>query len=209
MPVPNNIFDTMPPGSYDAGRVAIRNGDIALFAGREGPSRLIEHFTHSTFCHVGFIWRMDDIDRVMLLESVEDVGVRMLPLSSKMNGGLSGKPYNGQLMIARHDGFPAPGPDFNKAFGEMTRFAVDRLGCPYNTEEITMIGAKIAASFLHEALPNFLQPSNAYICSEYADICYRKVGVIIARQDADLVVPADFARDPRVQPVVAIKPDTP
>src|ERR1019366_7556320 len=103
----------------------MQNGDIALFAGREGMSRVIEHFTNSVFCHVGFIWRMDDIDRIMLLESVEVVGVRMLPLSSKVNGGTVGKPYNGQMVIARHAGFPPPGDEFNARFRDLTEFAVD------------------------------------------------------------------------------------
>ena len=206
MAIANSILTDMPPVSYDAARAQIRNGDIALFAGQEGMSRLIEHATDSTFCHVGFIWRMDNIDRIMLLESVEVVGVRMLPLSSKMNGGLSGKPYNGNLVVARHDDFPGPGAAFDDAFGKMTRFAVDRLGCPYNAEEIGLIGANIAAGLAGVVLPNFLKPTNAYICSEYADACYRALGIQIERKRADFIAPADFANDQKVKTVVAIKP---
>jgi hypothetical protein len=206
MAVPNSIFTDMPAGSYDVARPLIRNGDIALFAGQEGMSRLIEEATHSPFCHVGFIWRMDDIDRIMLLESVEVEGVRMLPLSSKISGGLSGKPYNGQMLVARHDDFPAPGPAFDAAFGEMTKVAVDRLGCPYNAEEIGLIAANIAAGMAGINLPNFLKPSNAYICSEYADICYRALGIQITRSRPNFVAPADFANDPKVQPIITLRP---
>ncbi len=206
MAVANSIFTDMPAGAYDAARPLIRNGDIALFSGQEGMSKMIEHFTDSVFCHVGFIWRMDDIDRIMLLESVEVVGVRMLPLSAKINGGLSGKPYNGKMLVARHDDFPPPGDNFNKAFGEMTKVAIDRLGCPYNAEEIGLIAANIAAGLAGIHMPDFLKPENAYICSEYADICYRALGIQIARKQADFIAPADFANDPKVKPVVTLKP---
>ncbi|HEY2359106.1 MAG TPA: hypothetical protein VGH86_16775 [Phenylobacterium sp.] len=207
MAVASSVFVDMPAGSYDAARPLIRNGDIALFAGHGGMSRLIEHFTGSPFSHVGFIWRMDAIDRIMLLESVEDVGVRMLPLSSKVNGGLSGRPMDGQLLVARHDDFPAPGAAFDAAFGEMTKVAVDRLGCPYNVEEIGLIGANIAAALAHIDMPDVLKPSNAYICSEYADVCYRALGIEIARSRPHFVAPADFANDPKVKAIVTLKPD--
>jgi len=207
MTVAKTIFNDMPSGSYDAARPLIKNGDIALFAGQEGMSKLIEHFTDSPFCHVGFIWRMDDIDRIMLLESVEVVGVRILPLSAKINGGLSGKPYNGQMLVARHDDFPLPGPAFNTAFRTMTETAVDRLGCPYNADEIGMIATELAAGLAGVKIPGFMKPSNAYICSEYADICYRALGIQIQRVRPDFIAPADFANDPKVKPVVTLKPD--
>ena len=207
MAVASSVFADMPAGSYDAARPLIRNGDIALFSGHGGMSRLIEHFTVSPFSHVGFIWRMDAIDRIMLLESVENLGVRMLPLSIKVNGGLSGSPMNGELLVARHDDFPAPGPAFDAAFGEMTKVAVDRLGCPYNVEEIGMIGANIAAALGGIEVPEVLKPSNAYICSEYADVCYRALGIEVARKRPHFVAPADFADDPRVRAIVTLKPD--
>jgi len=207
MAIPHGILDTQPAEIYAQARSQIRNGDIALFAGREGMSRIIEHFTESLFCHVGFIWRMDDIDRIMLLESVENAGVRMLPLSSKVNGGRTGAPYNGQLVIARHEDFPAPGPGFDAAFHKMSQFAVDRLGCPYNAEEIAMIGATFAADLAGFALPAHMKPSNAYICSEYADLCYQALGIKIARARPHFVSPADFANDPKVHAVTTLRPD--
>jgi hypothetical protein len=150
---------------------------------------------------------MDDIDRIMLLESVEAVGVRMLPLSSKVNGGLSGSPMDGQLLVARHEDFPAPGPAFDAAFGEMTKVAVDRLGCPYNVEEIGMIGANIVAALAGVDTPDVLKPSNAYICSDYADICYRALGIEISRKRPHFIAPADFANDAKVKAIVTLKPD--
>jgi hypothetical protein len=207
MTVPNDIFKTMAPVSYDAARPKIQNGDIALFSGKNGFGPVIEEFTDSPFCHVGFIWRMDDIDRIMLLESVEVVGVRMLPLSSKVTGGLSGKPFDGNILVARHADFPSPDSDgFLDKFRDMTEFAVDRLGCPYDPVEIAAIAMQIGAGMLNLEFPEHLKPTNAYICSAYADICYRKIGIEIARARPDFIAPADFARDPKVSAIAAIAP---
>lgn len=206
MTITKQDFEAFPTRTYDEARTDIRNGDIALFSGDEGMSKLIEHFTGSPFSHVGFVWRMDDIDRILLLESVEVAGVRMLPLSSKINGGLSGRPYNGTLLIARHDEFPQPGPTYNEAFGRMTRVAVDRLGCPYNADEIAMIAVNMAAGLAGIELPDTMKPSNAFICSEYADACYRELGIEVGRKVHHFVAPADFANDPKVRPIVRIGP---
>jgi hypothetical protein len=205
---PNETYSTGKLETYAEARDRIRNGDIALFAGRDAGSRIIEHFTDSAFCHVGFVWRMDAIDRIMLLESVETKGVRMLPLSSKVNGGEVGEPYDGKIVIARHRDFPAAGPDFDAKFSAMTQFAADRLGCPYNLAEIIMIGATIAAGLAGFALPAKLKPSNAYICSEYADVCYRTLGITIARKRPNFIAPADFANDPKVDGVAVIRPES-
>lgn len=206
MTIAETILTDMPSVTYDQARDLIRNGDIALFAGGEGMSLAIEHFTQSPFSHVGFIWRMDNIDRVMLLESIEVAGVRLVPLSTKINGGSAGKPYPGKMVVARHAGFPAPGPDFDRLFGEMTRFAVDRLGCPYGADDMARIVFKIAAGMAHVNLPGHLKPDNAYICSEYADICYRSIGIAIEWNKEGFIAPADFARDPQVSAVVTVHP---
>ena len=61
-------------------------------------SRLIEHFTDSPFCHVGFIWRMDDIDRIMLLESAGgDLIKRSLPVADA----------NGEVMMVLDEKSPS------------------------------------------------------------------------------------------------------
>ena len=111
------------------------------------------------------------------------------------------------MLVARHSGFPEPGPQFDAMFGEMTKFAVDRLGCPYGVEDMSKIAFKIAMGLAHVDLPDHLKPANAYICSEYADICYRKVGINIEWNNQGYISPADFARDPKVKPVVTVTTD--
>ena len=113
------------------------------------------------------------------------------------------------MLVARHAGFPEPGPAFDAMFGEMTKFAVDRLGSPYGAEDMSKIAFKIAMGLARIELPEHLTPRNAYICSEYADICYRKIGIEIAWNRQGFIAPADFARDPKVTPVVTVRPAAP
>ncbi len=141
------------------------------------------------------IWRMDDIDRIMLLESVEVVGVRMLPLSSKMMAGPSANPTTASCSSPVMMTFPQPGGDFATKFRAMTEFAVDRLGCPYNAEEIGMIAATIGAGMAGIEMPAFLNLRTPTSAPEYADICYQTIGTQIARKRPNFIAPADFAND--------------
>ena len=65
---------------------ASQTGDILLFSTVGGFSSLIEQFTDSLWSHAAFIWNMEDIDRVILLESVETFGVRAIALSNRIDG---------------------------------------------------------------------------------------------------------------------------
>lgn len=212
MPVDPTVLDG-PATPYAAARALIRNGDIALFDGNEPFSKLIETFTDGPFGHVGFVWRMDDIDRVMLLESVDQLGVRLIPLSTKVNGNGTdaNKPYTGQLVIARHQDFPEgiadPTHPDNDRFRLMTRFAVDRVGCPYSARDIAGIAARILEGFAGRVEAHDLVPDGSYICSEYAYECYRQIGIDIAYSPEKFIAPNDFARDPKVGFIAQVGPD--
>lgn len=205
MPISQDEFEVMPAVAYQDARDLIRNGDIMLFSGTEPFSRIIQHFTDSRWSHVGFIWRMEEIDRIMLLESVEKAGVRAVSLSSRVEGGVVAKPYKGELLVVRHKRFPQPHELDRKTFADMTRFAVDRLGCPYDIDEIAKITLRIAAHMGNFELPEHLKPDNAYICSEYAAECYSALGIDIKRAMSSFVSPADFAADPDIEPVVRLR----
>ena len=198
---------------YSQARALIQNGDIALFHGDEPFSKLIETFTDGPFSHVGFVWRMDDIDRVMLLECVDQLGVRLIPLSTKINGNgtPSNPPYTGKLVIGRRRDFPigiagADHPD-NGKFRDMTKFAVDRVGCPYSAHDIAGIAARIMVGFAGVTAAKDLAPDGSYICSEYAWACYDRVGVQIPYNAEKFIAPNDFARDPLVDFVAHVGTD--
>ena len=70
-------------------------------------SRMIQKSTGSAWSHVGFVMRLDAIDRVMVLESVEPLGVRTVPLRKYLQDydSRGNKPYPGGVVIARHKAF--------------------------------------------------------------------------------------------------------
>lgn len=205
MPVDDTIFQRNPAVPYSQARGEIRNGDILLGHGRALISRAIQVATRSPWSHVGFIWKLEDIDRILVLESVETYGVRAIALNTRVNGGSTGKRYNGDLVVARHEDFAALVDD--AAMNRMTAFAVDLLGCAYNPIEFTQIGLRLAAAALRLPVTGRLRHSNAYICSEYAAECYQAIGIEIAWDQKGFIAPAHFAKDPKINPVAVLKRD--
>src|SRR4051812_34187308 len=106
MAISNQYFKNTTASKYDKVRQDIKSGDLLLCSGSKPFSRAIQAATGSIWSHVAFILRLDSIERIMVLESVESIGVRTVPLSSYVrdyNG--CGKGYAGDLAVARHDDF--------------------------------------------------------------------------------------------------------
>jgi uncharacterized protein YycO len=177
-------------------RPKIQSGDILLCSGSAWFSKMIQKSTKSVWSHVGFVIRLDSIDRVMVLESVEPLGVRTVPLSKYLSDYDSeGNPYPGGLVIARHNKFSKIASTSKlKKFGQ---FSVDLFGYPYDTDEIAKIAARIAASYLPftDKERKALKPDREYICSEYAWECYKSIGINIKHDPRGFIAPADFAKD--------------
>ena len=169
-------------------------------------SRMIQAGTKSAWSHVGFVMRLDDIDRVMVLESVEPIGVRTVPLSKYLTDyDNEGNPYPGGLAIARHDAFASKATAAKlQKFGQ---FAVDLFGYPYDKREISKIAARIAASHLPFSSKDkrALKRDQEYICSEYAWECYKEIGIRIEHDKRGFVSPADFARSKEVKLQAVLK----
>ena len=199
-------FDAAQAVPYSTLRPDLRTGDILLFHSSGVGSDVIEYFTHSLWCHAAMVWRLDDIDRVLILESVDTYGVRTMALSSRVNGiPASPQPYPGKIAVARHQAFPAnPDPARVRA---MTQFAIDRLGYPYGTLELLKIGARVGAGLIGQDVPGALKPENAYVCSEYVAKCYDAMGIEIVVDRQGYVAPADIANDPNVQLVCGLTHD--
>jgi hypothetical protein len=208
MTVTTAEFEALPVTPYSQARANLRTGDILLFSSVGGFSSVIEHFTDSLWSHAAFIWNLEDIDRVLLLESIDTFGVRAIALSNRINGDTAApQPYIGRLLVARHDQFPYP-PDPMKVKA-MTEFAIDRLGYPYNPIEIAKIGLRIAAGMARVELPGELQPTNSYICSEYVAKCYAAMGVALRPDIEGYTAPGDIAADPHISAVASLCPDPP
>lgn len=203
MAIADDIFQTAAAQPYADLRPQIQNGDIALFSGTELFSRAIQWATKSPFSHVGFIFRLDDIDRVMVLEALTS-SVCTVALSAIVNGtGPHQKPYNGKLVIARHADFARLAT--LQTLRTMSEFAVDRFGAPYGVGEIIKIMARIVLGRFNFKLPRMFMPDDEYICSEYAAACFQQVGIIIPWDGLGFIAPCDFANDPSVEAVGVVK----
>jgi hypothetical protein len=162
-------------------------------------SRLIQKATNSIFSHVGFVMWLRSIDRLMVLESVESIGVRTVPLSNYLgdyNG--TGAGYPGHLLIARHAGLAQV--QLTQGFAQ---FAVDRFGFPYGKDEIIRIAAHIASAGILAG--GDLRDAKQYICSEYAAACYERLGIHIQQHNPGFIAPADFAADTSISGIAILR----
>ena len=186
-------FPKLTTRAYDEARQNIRNGDVLMASGSYMFSKLIQKATNSCWSHVAFVMRLDEIDRVMVLESIEGKGVRTVPLSEYVkNFEGTGQGYQGRLAIARHQNFATQAtPTKLRA---MAQFAVDRFARPYDDEELARITARIVGSFIGFKKGE-IKRNEEYICSEYVFECYKQLGLNIAYDKRGFVAPADFAND--------------
>lgn len=190
-------FPILEAMNYDDIRPSLRSGDVLLASGEYMFSRLIQHATDSCWSHVAFIMRLDVIDRVMVLESIEGKGVRTIPLSEYVrNFEGTGRGYKGRLAVSRHRNFEAVASE--EGLKRMAQFAVDRFARPYDEEEIARITARIVASKLGFKNSE-IKRNDEYICSEYVFECYNEIGLEIAYDKRGFVAPADFFRDGNMQ----------
>lgn len=182
-------FDGLNRVSYKSARNEIRTGDIFFASGNYPISRMIEHFSDSIFSHVGFVFTWNS--RVLLLESVEDDGVRAVPLSQYIyDYENSGQPYNGRLFLGRYSG------TFNQdSIGRMLGKAADSLNKKYDKEEIAKILARVTIGLGKHG------DNDAYICSEFVDVCFQEIGVMFPRDKNGFIFPEHIAADVSVTPL--------
>lgn len=196
-------FPAVPCRQYKSMRDEIRSGDILLCSGSSIFSSLIQRATNSVWSHVAFLLRVDAIDRIMVLESVESIGVRAVPLSNYLhdyNG--TGKGYPGRLMLARHSDVK------EENIYKLSRHATAFLGYPYRQEEIVHIAARLSMHNLGfpDGVPD-CENQRAFICSEYAQACFRSIDVHIDYNPIGFIAPSDFANHYKVEHLCYIEPD--
>lgn len=190
-------FPDVDVTNYEQIRNSIKTGDLLFASGNSLMSTMIKGATNSVWSHIAFIVHLVAMDRIMVMESVETVGVRTVPLSNYVrNYNGSGQGYPGRLMLARYQDFPTD------SLHNLSKQAIDLLGFPYNTEEILRIAARIGmhAFGFDKASPEVIS-QKAFICSEYVYICYKSIGITIDYDKSGFIAPADFARAPKVKPL--------
>ncbi len=206
MSIPKHRFPRRSVTDYDRVRPRIESGDLLLCSGTGTFSRMIKAATESVWSHVGFVIRLDVFDRIMVLESVEPLGVRTVPLRKYLvDYDNRGNPYPGRMVVARHRRLS--GVMTSAAMRMFGKFAVDLFGYPYDKDEILRIAGRIMVSHLPFSGSDrkALRRDREYICSEYVWECYRKLGITIEHDRKGFISPADFAKAREVELVAVLK----
>jgi hypothetical protein len=204
MSVPNDALQRLKPQPYKAVRRMVRDGDLLLCSTNHAFARLIRWSTRSPWSHVAMAFRLEEIDRVIVLECVEKIGVRAVPFSNFVAmSPLGKKPYPGKILLARHQGMSAKSRQ--APLKRMAEFAFDRLGDRFSQMEMTKIALRIVLGRFDVRLHPSLGPDDEFICSEYVAKSFAKVGIEFPWDGQGFIAPADIAADPRVEPIAQVR----
>lgn len=169
----------LPVLPYPALRAQLQSGDLFFASGDYLLSKAIQKVTGSPWSHVGIVFRLDTIDRVLLLESVEDSGVRFAPLSKYLHDYENGRPYKGRAVLARCQ-------DVNAAtVAGLSTFGIDELTQPYDKDEVAKILARITLGLGRK------ERDREYICSELVYECFSRAGKEFAFNPKGFIAPED------------------
>ena len=177
----------LPVVNYATFRPRIKSGDILFCSGDYVLSQAIRKCTTSPWSHVGLIFNVPQVNRVLLLESVEDMGVRFAPLSKYLRDYERGRPYRGQLVVARHSQVT------QAALTPIARFGIDELTRPYDRDEIAKIMARI---ILGRGRP---KRDREYICSELVSACLQQARITIPFGPLGFIAPEHVWVDANVE----------
>lgn len=190
-----NDVKNMP---YELAKGEIKTGDIFFCSGRYLISELIKKLSNSLFSHVGLLVHWND--HVLVVESVEDDGVRVVPLTHYLyNYENSKEKYNGNLYIARHQ--VVDSPDFDKEkIKAMCDRAINLLNRNYDREEIGRIVARIGLGIGRH------KDDDEYMCSELVDECFKELGIELTRDQMGFIFPEHIAADDNVKALFEVSP---
>lgn len=176
----------LPVLPYPELRAQLKSGDLFFASGDYLLSKAIQKVTDSPWSHVGIVFRLDAIDRVLLLESVEDSGVRFAPLSKYLHDYENSRPYKGRAVLARCQDVTAA------TVTGLSTFGIDELTQPYDRDEVAKILARIALGLGRK------ERDREYICSELVYECFSRAGKEFAYNPQGFVSPEDVWVDDKL-----------
>ncbi len=169
-------------------RPLLQAGDLFFASGNYPLSMVIRKLSRSIFSHIGIIFRLDQIDRVVVLESVENAGVRLIPLSRYLSRYDDGKPYDGKIFIARYKREIPP-----EKLRTMADKGCTRLASPYDMNELVTIMARM---YLGSSI---VKKQDAFVCSELVHDCFKVINIHFKYNRHKFIAPEDIAKDKRVE----------
>lgn len=175
----------------------LKSGDIFLCSGNYWVSELIKKVSGSKFSHSGIIVKWGEYPLVM--ESVEDDGVRMVPLEQYVkNYENSNKRYNGSLYVARHK-LLAKLNDEDEMIKNLIKNGLSLLNKGYDKNEIAQIIARIGIGVGKH------KDNEKFICSEFVKECFHKIGIELLTDAHGFIFPGHIAADQHVVPIAQIE----
>ncbi|MDQ0217640.1 hypothetical protein ELQ35_06115 [Peribacillus cavernae] len=181
---------------FEDAKTEILEGDMLFCSGNYLVSELIKKASGSLFSHVALLFYWNG--HVFVLESVEDDGVRAVPLSHYLYNYENSKgKYDGEVYIARHEGIASPAFEKEK-LKSMFGKAIGLLNRNYDKEEIARIVARIGLGIGKH------QDDEAYTCSEFIDECFKEIDIKLSRDPGGFIYPEHIAADPDVKPLFEI-----
>ena len=203
MAIADNVLTALKAAPYAKVRALVQDGDLLLCSATDPMSKLIRWSTRTPWSHIAIAYRIESLDRVMVFEAVEKIGVRTVPLSKFISCTSEGtRPYPGKILLARDQRFADLAPAKRKA---MYDFAFASLGDRFAPAEIVKIATRLMVGRMARKMPRFLGARDEYICSEYVAKCFTKAGLKIPWDGLGFVAPGDFAAAPDVNAVAQIR----
>jgi hypothetical protein len=154
----------LPVTPYEEIRDALTCGDLLFASGDYLLSKVIQKVSNSPWSHAGIIFRLDSIDRLLLLESVEDIGIRFIPLSKYLTDYEHEKPYRGCVALARCQGVDA------EIVSGLAGFGIDEVSRLYRNDEVAELVARIALGLEKK------ERDTQYLSSELVYECFSRAG---------------------------------
>jgi hypothetical protein len=176
----------LPVTPYQDIRTKLTSGDLLFASGDYLVSKAIQKVSGSPWSHVGIVFKLDNIGRMLLLESVEDMGVRFAPLSKYINDYEDGKPYKGRVILGRCKGVNTD------IVAELAKFGIDELTRPYDKDEIAKIMARVVLGIGKK------ERDREYICSELVYECFSKAGIEFGYDTRGFISPENVWLDDKV-----------
>lgn len=186
-PITKKQIKELPVIRYEKIREHLRTGHIFFSSGSYLFSGIIQRLTKSAWSHVAIVYRDDKLGRVMILEAEPRIGIRLIPLSNYIKNYKKGRPYKGQIVLAKLN-FDLEEDKLNRAIS----FGLDELTRPYDNWEILRIMTRILFNIGKR------EKNKNYICSELVRDAYAKAGVLFKLNDT-YISPQEIWLDHRVE----------
>jgi len=169
-------------------RPNVRTGDLFFFSGNHWMSKLIRWRSESAWSHVGMVVKIEEIDRVFLVESIIEQGVRMIPLSFVIRN-YDGKKnaYDGRVGWCRHR-------LVDEVIAKDLKISIlEQLSKQYDGREFTRVAYRSLVG------REKLFRDYKFTCSELIHYCFREAKLRIEYERGFFISPGSIWRNEEVE----------